>query len=1182
MPDRDLYGCTLGEFVLREPIGRGGYGTVYRCEQPVLKRDAVIKVLDERRQRNDGSRERFLREAQLASRLDHPYAAHIYAFGAVDDDNYQDGILWLAMELVHGIPLDKWLETHGPMPPEQLVPFFECVAEVVQEAHDRGIVHRDLKPSNIMVIERGGRLFPKLLDFGIAKMNPEIVHPVPTPPMPASSSEGSFSAEHETGCVSGTDGVVTARVGPTPQRARRTRPAADPARPAGGRLTGSGACLGSRAYMSPEQWCDPEAVGPAADIYSLGVVAFEALTGRVPFTAESTDEYFQKHRYAAVPKLDADFVPDLDRVIQCAMAKYPQARYRNVLELAAALRAALRASEREQLRTSAEQWEARGRPPGLLWGADVLSDVANRVPPEMLSKLECSFLATAQQRARRFRWLRRFVVALVAVAAIVIGIMKTRLAQEQTRSAERLTEVTVTQAHVEQGRQSLSLGDTADAQTHLGEAYKRGDVSASTKFMLARAMQPRMAERATFPATKGRMWSSLFSPDGRRIVTTDDKNAQVWDARSRQLLFTLPHDDTVYHAVYSVEGTRLITASGDGTVKIWDATDGTLLRSLMHDGLKLRYAALAVSPDGKRLAAMDMTGTCTNVWDAATGASLAELHNNSASELPSLGFSSDGRWLATSGGGDVRVFETTTWRPGHVLEATHVRSMSWDPTGPRVLTGTATGDASIWDVPSGRRVRHLREVGESVDAVAFAPNGELVVTASRDGAEQVWHARSGLRQSQFNHLRRKILSVEFDTTSTLVLSAGASGTVVVADAIQGMPVAVLEGPKNVVRVAHFDPTSLRVVGASWDGTARVWDSTPPYRRWSSTPIDDDCGVVASLVPDQRFVAIDCRDHSTLVWDTARDLLLGKLPAVTPVAGDFTSAFPAVSARGDRAAIARENSVEVYELPGGRLLRTISHSAAVSAVAFTPSGHDIVSGAVDGSLFVTRDDRDPIVLPATSGGVDAAAILPDGRVVVMAAKQLRVYGPEHNSVLAELVAPARAMLMRVSDDGRSLITVPSYTQADPPALWDLESYRLVAQLEGHAQVRSVRFVAGHKILTAGSDGAARLWEATGRLLQTYRGSTRFLADATLSPDDAMVVAGDADGLLRFWDTGTGRPLWTLQVHTSHVIGVHFEGADIVTRGFAGDVARWTLPAPERVIEQIIAACGALDTCGIVRK
>src|SRR5690349_19891746 len=98
MADRDLCGRTLGELVLREQIGEGGCGDVYRSSQPWLERDVVIKVLREPRRRNDYARERFLREAQLASRLDHPYAAHVYAFGVEPDD----GLRWIAMELVQG------------------------------------------------------------------------------------------------------------------------------------------------------------------------------------------------------------------------------------------------------------------------------------------------------------------------------------------------------------------------------------------------------------------------------------------------------------------------------------------------------------------------------------------------------------------------------------------------------------------------------------------------------------------------------------------------------------------------------------------------------------------------------------------------------------------------------------------------------------------------------------------------------------------------------------------------------------------------------------------------------------------------------------------------------------------------------------------------------------------------
>jgi WD40 repeat protein len=334
----------------------------------------------------------------------------------------------------------------------------------------------------------------------------------------------------------------------------------------------------------------------------------------------------------------------------------------------------------------------------------------------------------------------------------------------------------------------------------------------------------------------------------------------------------------------------------------------------------------------------------------------------------------------------VRVFDARTRAQDIIIRGPRIRSLAFDPTGPRLITGAATGDVAVWAIPSGARIRHLRDVGEPVDAVAFSPDGQLVVAASRDGAEYVWHAGSGELQSQFNPRRSKILAVEFDPTSKLVLAAGADGTVVVANAALGMPVTVLEGPQNVVRVAHFDPSSRRVVGASKDGTARVWDATSPYRRWSSSPMSDDCGIVTSPEPDRRFIAVGCRDHATLVSDTSRDQLLAELPSVSHIDGDFTSAFPAVSGTGDRAAIARGNTVEVYELPGRLLLRTIAHSAPVNAVAFASTGRDIVSGSVDGSLLVTRDDGAVLVLPRSSGGIDAAAFLPDGRVVAADAQR----------------------------------------------------------------------------------------------------------------------------------------------------------------------------------------------------
>jgi WD40 repeat protein len=291
----------------------------------------------------------------------------------------------------------------------------------------------------------------------------------------------------------------------------------------------------------------------------------------------------------------------------------------------------------------------------------------------------------------------------------------------------------------------------------------------------------------------------------------------------------------------------------------------------------------------------------------------------------------------------------------------------------------------------------------------------------------------------------------------------------------------------------------------------------------------------------------------------------------------------LTATGDRAAIARGNTVEVYALPSGQLLRTITHPAAVNAVAFAPAGHDLVSGAVDGSLLITRDDRDPIALPAATGGIDVAGILPDGRVVVAdASPRLRVIDPDHDTLLIDLAAPSRMRLLRPSPDGTRLLTISARSKQAPPALWDLDQHRLVTQLDGHVgRVFAARFVgAGNEILTAGADGTARLWNAaTGSPVRSFHGDSHFLADATLAPDGSMVVAGGSDGSLRFWDVSDGRLLWTLQAHKSYVIGVHYEAGEVVTRGFAGDVLRWRLPLSDSIIEACHAsACASAALAG----
>jgi WD40 repeat protein/tRNA A-37 threonylcarbamoyl transferase component Bud32 len=335
-----LMGLRVGDFVIEERIGQGSFGAVYRARQQTLGREVVLKVLHLGRDEDEEERvRRFLREAKLASQLDHPYAAHVYSFGAE-----RDGLLWIAMELVRGTPLSDLLEVQGPLSLHRFVPLFEKICEVVHTAHQQGIVHRDLKPANVMVISRAGTLLPKLLDLGIAKLVEDLERPVR--PLVALGSEP--QAE-----------------GP-PVLLPMPEVSSGPAR------TRHGPVVGSPPYMAPEQWVDAAQASARTDQYALGVLAYEALAGRRPFRAASDIGLAMAHASQPVPPLGPGFSPAVDEVIARALAKDPAGRHEDVLAFARALRAA---APPEAATAGLPQLDAAARDTALARAPQPLADV---------------------------------------------------------------------------------------------------------------------------------------------------------------------------------------------------------------------------------------------------------------------------------------------------------------------------------------------------------------------------------------------------------------------------------------------------------------------------------------------------------------------------------------------------------------------------------------------------------------------------------------------------------------------------------------------------------------------------------------------------------------------------------------------------------------------------------------
>jgi serine/threonine-protein kinase len=290
-----LVGKTIaGKFVVESLIGSGGMSSVYRARHVALDKHVAVKVMREDLARDTAFVRRFRREAKAASRLDHPGSIHILDYG---EDN---GLLYMAMELLSGRDLFHTIQTDWPMPAARVVDIVSQVLAPLAVAHDLGILHRDLKPENIMIGSRtddDGKAYDvvKVFDFGIAKMTADS--------LPPPSSRG-HSARAAT-----TKGIV----------------------------------VGTPEYMSPEQ-CRGETLDARSDLYSVGVILYHLLAGRLPFMADTTIDIVIK-QVSEEPQPPSQIVENVPATIEAvclrAMQKERKKRYESAREMRADLRAAL-------------------------------------------------------------------------------------------------------------------------------------------------------------------------------------------------------------------------------------------------------------------------------------------------------------------------------------------------------------------------------------------------------------------------------------------------------------------------------------------------------------------------------------------------------------------------------------------------------------------------------------------------------------------------------------------------------------------------------------------------------------------------------------------------------------------------------------------------------------------------
>jgi serine/threonine protein kinase len=278
-PDQDLApGFAVGEYQIEEVLGRGGFGTVYLALQPIIGKRVAIKVLSRKYSADEEMVSRFKAEAKAVNQIRHRHIIDIFSFGQLPD-----GRQYYVMEWLEGEPLDQYLASNGPLRLDQALPILRAIARALDAAHVKGVAHRDLKPENVYLArDDEGGMFPKLLDFGIAKLN-------------------------------------------NPDEALSHR-------------TNTGVPLGTPYYMSPEQ-CRGQNVDHRTDLYSFGVLTYRLLTGTFPFDGGMVD-ILHKHMYEEPPPASSKqpgLPPAVDAAIAWMLNKDPADRPKTAIAAVVAL-----------------------------------------------------------------------------------------------------------------------------------------------------------------------------------------------------------------------------------------------------------------------------------------------------------------------------------------------------------------------------------------------------------------------------------------------------------------------------------------------------------------------------------------------------------------------------------------------------------------------------------------------------------------------------------------------------------------------------------------------------------------------------------------------------------------------------------------------------------------------------
>ena len=1002
---RDLRasGPVIPGYEILDVIGSGGMGVVYRARQHRPRRTVAIKLLKAGGFAGEAQRRRFEREGQAASDLSHPGIVTIYEFGEVE------GQPFFTMELVDGKHLDQYAGEAALSFREKLL-LMQRVCEAVAYAHQHGVIHRDLKPANVLVTAAGK---PKVLDFGLAKVS-----------------------------------------GPVERESLRA-------------LTLDGQVLGTLPYMAPEQTLGQAGgIDVRTDVYALGVVFYELLTGRLPHEPAGESVLTVMRRIREEPPrapstISREVGDEVETIILKALEKDKDRRYQSA--------------------------EALG------------ADIGRYLAGQPIEAKRASVLYQVRKLAYRYRLL---LIPSALALAVVVGVfvysflrvraernvaVAAKAAEEKQRwAAEKAREEAVRESYYN----TIALAKRRIDDLDYGQALAllaRAPAS-HRNWEWGRFMYLCQRDALTLRGHLKTVAGVAFSPDGQRIATACfDGTARIWDAADgNELLLLQGHTNTVNSIAFSPDGRRVVTSSGDHTAKVWDAATGAALLTLQ--GHSDRVPSLALSPDGRLIVTASFDGTA-KVWDAATGVERVTFTKHS-DRLTSVDFSRDGKQVVTGGfDGTARVWSPATGEQTWMAQggsAGDAVCAAFSPDGLRVVTGSSTGQVRICKLAGGEQPLEFNTRSGWVIGLAFSPNGRHVVTCSPSKTVGIWDAASGKRVAELKGHSGWVSSAAFSPDGNWLITGSEDATAKVWDIGTAADFRELHGHSAAIGDVTFSRDGRLLATASHDGTVLVWDVATDKAirklKGHSGPV-----TAAAFSPDGKLIATGSFDRTAGVWQLNSAKKIGSLT------GHAAGVDAVTFEPGGHAVLtgSLDGSVRFWDFAAQKCTRTLSgHSKAVGAIALTPDGgRQAVTDAVT-AISISPDGR----LLATAS-YDRTAIVWD---YATGAKLVTLKG--HRDAVSSLA---------FSPDGRRLATGSHDKTA---RVWDVESGGPLLVLSGHTNgVLDVAFSPdGRRIATASSDRTAKLWDAqTGRELLSMHEHWHDVLSVDFSPDGRVLATASND-------------------------------------------------------------------------